>query len=102
MATAAAINSRGAVTVINDAEVSSTTDSRHSGGRARFRLLGRCYRSRLGWARSAMCLKADGGVGWLNPIFADAHECLHLRLVRLTGAGHYPLMHRTKPSMTNR
>jgi len=34
----AAINGRGAVTVIDDAKVSSTTDSRHSGGR--FRLLG--------------------------------------------------------------
>jgi hypothetical protein len=44
MATVAAINGRGAVTVINDATVSSITDSRHSGGSVRFRLIGRSGR----------------------------------------------------------
>jgi hypothetical protein len=44
MGTVSAINGRGAVPVINDAKVSSTTDSRHSGGRARFRLIGRSGR----------------------------------------------------------
>jgi len=40
MATVAATISHGAVTVIKGAKISSTTDSQHSGGRARFRLLG--------------------------------------------------------------
>jgi len=58
MATAAAINGRGAVTVIKDAKVSSTTDSRHSGGRARFRLLGHAGRSgsKVGCVPIPLCL----------------------------------------------
>jgi hypothetical protein len=49
MGTVSAINGRGAVPIINDAKVSSTTDSRHSGGSVRFRLIGQS--GRLGTLR---------------------------------------------------
>lgn len=49
--------------------------------------LGYCCCSRLGCVRSAICLLADGGVGLVDPILTDDHECvlLLLRLVRPAG-----------------
>ena len=95
MATVAASNDRGAVTVINDATVSSITDSRHSGARARFRLLGHAGRSgiKVGFVPIPLCLTMSqellsaitSRAVWLlsDPLIAARRPCFSIG--RMTG-----------------